>query len=138
MSILPDSLLNDPIEEYKTNILPSKTYKLDLNTHEIIGYVDGLDAVKQAVFLILNTERFKWFIFPDDDYGTEFDSLRNMPIDFVLAHIEGEVKDALSIDTRILNIGNFEFDVLGSTIHCTFTVECIFGKFDSDLEIDVS
>lgn len=134
MAFLPQSLLDDPIQEYKTNILPSYTYKIDKDTSEIIGHVDGIEAVKQAVFLYLNTERFKWFIFPDNDYGVEFDKYRGKDLDFVIASLEYEIKEALSIDTRIVDIKDFEFEVKGRDIYCTFTVVCIFGSFDSSVE----
>ncbi len=36
---------------------PGLTYRMDLDGDGVRGYVDGREAVKQAVFRILQTER---------------------------------------------------------------------------------
>ena len=57
-----------------TTELPSKTYKLNTNVNNqieatrIIGFVDNLDAVRQAIYHILMTERYAYLIY-DDNYG---------------------------------------------------------------------
>ncbi|MBQ3566888.1 MAG: DUF2634 domain-containing protein [Oscillospiraceae bacterium] len=49
---------------------PSRTYCLDLDKGRIIGMVDGIDAVKQAVEKALSTRRFYCLIY-DSDYGCD-------------------------------------------------------------------
>ena len=71
--------------ETATVQLPSKTYKLNFNVittiddhgvnkvieaDKIAGFVNNLEAVKQAIYHILMTERYKYTIY-DDNYGVE-------------------------------------------------------------------
>uniref|UniRef100_UPI000A95217A hypothetical protein n=1 Tax=Clostridium sp. NkU-1 TaxID=1095009 RepID=UPI000A95217A len=38
-------------QDFKVVQMPSKTFRLDTERKRVIGTVDGLEAVKQAVFL---------------------------------------------------------------------------------------
>ncbi len=49
---------------------PSLTYALDIENKRIRGKTDNIEAVKQAVYLILNTERYDCLIF-SWNYGAE-------------------------------------------------------------------
>ena len=51
---------------------PSRTYRI--HDGRIEGTIDGLNAVRQSIELILITERFQWQIF-SSDYGVELDEL---------------------------------------------------------------
>ena len=42
---------------------PSRTWYINRETRRIQGEVDGLAAVRQAVEIILNVERFRWQIY---------------------------------------------------------------------------
>lgn len=56
-SIAPASNLSFEIVEQ-----PTETYKMDLKTGKNIrGYTDKLEAMKQVVFKILNTERYQLY-----------------------------------------------------------------------------
>lgn len=48
----------------------SRTYKLDLDAGRIIGFVDDIDAVEQAIRKAIATPRFDCLIY-DDQYGSE-------------------------------------------------------------------
>lgn len=43
----------------------SRTYRLDLDNGRIAGRIDSLDAMEQAVYKILDTDRFAHFIYSD-------------------------------------------------------------------------
>ena len=47
---------------------PSRTYRL--KDGRLQGCVDGREAVQQAIYCILNTERFDWLIY-NWNYGVE-------------------------------------------------------------------
>ncbi len=49
----------------QTITLPSKTYKMD--EERIAGYTDGQEAVIQAIYHILNVERYSCLIY-DNNY----------------------------------------------------------------------
>lgn len=110
--------------------LPSKTYKLDLKQKRIIGYVDSLEAISQAVHKLFLTERYAWVIYTHG-YGVEFESLLGQPMDFVLAIFESRVKDAILADDRIQGAENFNVvKTDSSTIVASCTVITSQGTFE--------
>ena len=116
--------------------LPSKTFKLDRENGCIVGMADGLEAVRQAVYLILNTERYQWLIH-SWGYGAELQSLVGKPPDFCVAEIERRVREALLQDDRIRSVENFTFEVSKKTIAAQFTVVSIFGEVPVGAEVTV-
>lgn len=115
----------------------SRTYCLDLDKGRIYGKIDGLEAVKQAVLKALATPRFYSLIY-DGDYGSELqDGAHGKGItrEYLRAMIPYMITDALSQDTRIIDIDNFEFEFLTDSVHVKFTVNTIFG--DSEVGINV-
>lgn len=115
---------------------PSRTYKLDLTQKRIIGHVDGLEAISQAVHKLFLTERYAWEIYTQG-YGVEFESLLGQPTDFVLAIFESRVRDAILIDDRIIGVADFVVtkpDI--STIVASCTVITSQGTFEIREELN--
>lgn len=76
---------------------PSLTYRLDLENGRIVGKVDGLTAVNQAIRKAIITPRFKCLIY-DPQYGSEIEDAiiaKDATRDYIEAATEGFVKDAL-------------------------------------------
>ncbi len=122
-------------EELTTEIEPSKTYKMDLDSNIINGYCDGLEAVKQAVYKILNTERYQYIIY-SWNYGVEFADLFGEPVDFVCPEIERRITEALKQDDRVVSVDSFLFDVSKKhTVKVSFTVKTIFGDLNIEKEV---
>ena len=116
-------------------IQPSKTYKIDFEKNIINGYVDGIEAVKQAVFLILNTMRFEHIIY-DSNYGSELTNLIGQNTQDIDIHIQNAVNDALLQDERIISLTDFQFDKKGEQVTASFTVNTIFGNYNEQLTIN--
>ena len=53
----------------------TRTYKMDLETGRVTGYVDGTEAMRQAILKILLTERFAYLIY-SWDYGIELNGTK--------------------------------------------------------------
>lgn len=85
----------------QTVIYPSRTYKL--TEERISGFVDGLNAVKQAVYHILSIERYSNIIY-DDNYGVELEQYIGKDFDFISATLEDTLREALTQDNRISDI----------------------------------
>ena len=115
--------------------LPSKTFKMNFND-TIRGSVDDVEALKQAIFLILNTERYEWLIHTWN-YGVEFRNLIGKDIDYCIPEIERVIKEALLQDDRITAVQNFEFEVNKNKVLTTFTVTTIYGDIQIDQGGDV-
>lgn len=77
---------------------PSRTHRL--TDKRIEGQVDGIQAVQQAVFHILSTERFAYQIY-DDNYGVELEKYIGKSFEFVKAGIGLDITEALMQDDRI-------------------------------------
>ena len=130
------NLLTQEIEEVK---FEGRTYKvevLDGEEDRINGFIDELESIKQAIYLILSTERYKYIIY-SWDYGVELVDLIGKPIPYCMAEIPRRVKEALLVDNRIENVTDFQFEHIGKTLHTTFTVVTNVGKVETRLEVDI-
>ncbi|MCD8216683.1 MAG: DUF2634 domain-containing protein [Clostridiales bacterium] len=110
--------------------LPSRTYRLDLDEGRIVGFVDDLDAVTQAIRKAIITPRFKCLIY-SDQYGSEVEDAviaNDATREYTEAAMEGFIKDALAPDTRILDVSDFSFEFKNDAAYVSFTVETIYGE----------
>lgn len=115
----------------------SRTYKLDLDAGRIMGFVDDIDAVEQAIRKAIATPRFDCLIY-DDQYGSETacaDMAVGATEEYQRSAIEGFIRDALSQDTRILEIGDFEIEFVDDEAYVSFSVSTIFGEIKLDKEV---
>lgn len=101
---------DDIKQDFTIETLPSRTFRMNHNTLTIIGTIDEIQAVEQAVFLILNTERYEWLIH-SWDYGVELHNLIGKDVEYCIPEIERRVREALLQDDRITAVQNFEFTV---------------------------
>lgn len=116
---------------------PSRTYKMDLEGRCVKGFADGQEAVRQAVFRILNTERYQYIIYPWY-YGIETLDLYGEPVTYVCPELERRITEALLVDTRINNVTDFEFDLEAKGVICvTFTVHTIYGDIRAEKEVNI-
>ena len=114
-----------------------KTYKVLLNKDCISGYAYEIESVKQAIYFILSTERYKYPIY-SWDYGVELFDLIGKPMSYVQAEFRRRIEDALTQDDRIESCSNFEFEMIDkSTLHVTFTVNTIYGVLYSEMGVSV-
>ena len=120
----------DVVEEEQEK--SSLTYRLDLKAGRIVGKVDGLAAVEQAILKALITPRFHCLVY-DNQYGSEvIDAIiaADATPEYIVAAAEGFVRDCLKPDTRILEIKDFSLKFKGDGVHIFFRAETIFGKID--------
>ena len=113
---------------------PSLTYALDIEHRRIRGMVDELESLRQAIYLILSTERYAYLIY-SWNYGVELVELIGQPKEYALPEIKRCITEALLQDDRITAVDGFEFETEKKTVHVTFTVHSIFG--DLEVETDV-
>ncbi len=117
----------------------SNTYriaKMDINSDRIDGYVNGLDAIKQAIYLILSTERYQYNIY-SWDYGVELVDLFGQPMPYVMSELQRRITEALTQDDRIEDVTDFEFEKKGKRLHTKFTVVSNAGDITTDLEVEI-
>lgn len=114
---------------------PSRTYRMDVNAGRILGQCDGLDAMKQAVYKVLCTERFRHLIYTAR-YGIELADLFGQPAPWVYVEIERRVCEALLADDRIDAVDSFAFDnPKRGTVSVTCLVHSRWGAFPVQTEV---
>lgn len=109
---------------------PSKSYMLHIDSNRINGFCDKQDAVKQAIYKILNTERYQYIIY-SWNYGIQLSDLYGEPVTYACSELERRIIDALSVDDRILSCDEFNFDISQKgVVVVTFKVNTIYGDID--------
>ncbi len=117
--------------------VPTKTYKMDLAGDRISGYTDEQEAMKQAIYKILRTERYKYIIY-SWNYGIELEDLIGMPVNYCVPEIERRIKEALLQDMRIEDVTEFEFDTTKkSVVLVKFTAYTEFGNIEIQEEVNI-
>lgn len=116
---------------------PSLCHRMLLENHRIIGTCDGIEAVKQAIYNILNTERYQYIIY-SWDYGVELEDLYGMPADYAMPELKRRITEALMQDGRIEAVDQFEFEKKGSRMIVGFIVHTVFGRVRSRKEVELN
>ena len=120
---------DDVRQDFTFTTLRSRTLKINHDNLTISGTIDEIEAVEQAVFLILTTERYFWLIF-SWNYGVELHNLIGKDPEYCIPEIERRIREALLQDDRITAVENFQFEVDKKKVHTTFTVVSIYASFE--------
>ena len=128
-----NNLLNCGIDIMKYD---SKTYSIDFKKDVMRGTTDGIEALKQAIFLILSIERYDYVIY-SWNYGIELKDLFGKPTTYACAVLPSRIKQALMQDDRIQDVSDFVTDVEGNTVKVEFKVNSIFGTFSQEVRYNV-
>ena len=116
---------------------PSNTFYLDMERDIVFGFTDDRNAVKQAIYLILSIERYKYVILPWS-YGIEYEDLFGMPISWVIPEAQRRIEEALLQDTRIKAVDSFKFEVGKGVLLIRFTAHTIYGDIEVDRGVNIS
>lgn len=119
-----------------TNLIqPTLTYKLHTDRNRLQGTTDGVDAIKQMIYKLFQTERYDYPQIYSSNYGVEFKELIGQPMEWVVPQATIRIQEALMWDDRILSVYNFKYDVKKKVLHITFNVDTIFGTIESEVQI---
>lgn len=119
--------------------MPSLTYKMVVEDEKVVGTVDDIEALKQAIYKEINTE-------PDfiiyENYGVKKTDLFGKPKEFAFVKLCKRIEDALTNDDRILKVYDFFYHKelsKNSDLCMSFTVDTIFGeiRFKGVLEVGI-
>lgn len=114
---------------------PSNTFAM--KEKNIKGRKDGIEALKQAIYLILSVERYTCPIV-SSNYGAELSDLIGTPLSYAIPECEYRIKDALIQDDRIEDVTDFKFERTGrNSLLVKFTVESNIGTFEAEKEVSV-
>ena len=115
---------------------PTKTYKMDLEGTTTRGFTDDLEAMKQVVFKILNTERYVYPMY-SWNYGIETLDLYGEPVSWVCPELQRRITEALVWDDRIDSVDDFTFDLSQKgVVHVSFVVHTIYGEIQTERTVN--
>lgn len=129
---------NDDLSfDFEVESQPSRTYRLNIEKGVIAKHTDSLEAIKQAVYKILNTERYQYAIY-SWNYGIELQDLFGMPLPYVYPELKRRIAEALLQDDRIEDVTDFKFSHAHGTVSMTFTVVSTMGEFTAERAVQIS
>lgn len=133
MATLPQGVGISAPTEYVDR--PTNTFIIDWSTKQIAGTGAGLAAMRQAVEIILNVERFRWQIY-NSNFGAELEGLIGEEAAYIESELPRIIDDAFSVDNRIISVDNYAFvDDGRGNLTVTFDVETVYGTIQEEVTL---
>lgn len=130
--MLPDTEYYDQEEETEEDLkeesIPEKTYRLNFETKTIGGYIDDLEARKQAVKKILLTEYGVYQIYSEEDYGRIYEDLIGKPMTYAVSEVKARIREAILTDERFETVDFTEQKINGRKVAFDIVVTCADGE----------
>ena len=133
MAVLPTGNLPDVTFQQQ----PDLTWGIDKTTNRVRGIVTGWEAVRQAVEIILNVERFRWQIYRPYS-GMQWNGLIGQDPGYVAAELQRRIQNALRMDDRVQGISDFSYTVSGNVLTASLTVNTVYGAVESSVEVNLN
>lgn len=108
---------------------PSLTYEIKLDKDKMGNYINGIEAMKQTIYHIINTERYQYLIY-SWNYGVELADLFGKPITYCYPEIKRRITEALLQDSRIESVESFEFSYSKGDVIAKFKVITTEGEIE--------
>ena len=86
----------------------SNEWRVNFETGEIDDPETSLAVMAQDIRFALETDRYKYPIM-GANFGATFDDLIGTDYNYIQSEIVHRIRDALSIDDRVISVGDFEF-----------------------------
>lgn len=136
-----DEEVNELLGQYvKLNTIGSSyTYKMQIDKDRIYDFVDGAEALKQAIYKRLNTERDVYPIYKN--YGIKKKDLFGKEKRYAYMILTDRIKDTLLEDDRINEVRNFEYIDEKSrkdNVCISFDVDSVFGVINVEEVINLA
>jgi phage baseplate assembly protein W len=124
--------------ENLTETMLTKTYAMDHLHHRIKGFIDGKEAVMQAIWKILSTTRYANMIY-SDNYGCDIKNRiynSSLSDQYLNTDVPAMVEEALMQDDRIKGVSDFEWERSESDgVHMSFVANTIYGDIQIEGEV---
>lgn len=133
--MLPTNNINENLSpDFEEVLGPTKNYKLLMDKDRIVGYVDEIEAMKQAIYMLLSVERYDHVIY-SWNAGAEFKDLFGKPVSYVATEVKKRIKDALLQDDRINAVDSFDVTIRKNNILVRYVAHTIFGEIEGEKEV---
>lgn len=135
-----NTIQNDTWNSKKTNKGKSFSFDFFKGDFNVIDgklqEIDTIEALKLWIEKILKTDKFKFKIYDNTDYGvTNFKELitSNFPFEFVKAEIERTIKEVLLKNNSIKSVENFKFERNKKLLTVSFDCSTIYGTIENEV-----
>ena len=135
-----NTIQNDTWNSKKTNRGKSFSFDFFKGDFNVIDgklqEIDTIEALKLWIEKILKTDKFKFKIYDNTDYGvTNFKELitSDFPFEFVKAEIERTIKEVLLKNNSIKSVENFKFERNKKLLTVSFDCSTIYGTIEREV-----
>lgn len=133
--MLPQVINDGLAADFEEVIGPTKNYKMIVDKNRVVGFIDEIEAMKQAIFLMLSVERYDHIIY-SFNAGFESRDLFGKPTAYVASEVPRRIRDCLLQDDRILEVDSFKVTTKKGKVHVTYVAHTIFGEITEEREVD--
>lgn len=134
MAVLPEGVGLDVTLHHVEK--PTRTFLIDWSSKQVSGMDEGLPAMRQAVEIILQNERFRWQIY-SSDFGSELENLVGEERDYIESELPRRIEDAFSGDSR--NPYSWKIliftEKLPGELSCSFDVKTVYGTLTEEVSV---
>ena len=112
----------------------TKSYLFDFDRGDFVVHdgklveCDSIDAIKVWIEKILRTEKGRYTIYADTEYGCHLEDLiigNSYTVEFIEAELKREIEDALKQNSQIKSVTNFQ--IIRSKHSITVTLEVVLN-----------
>nr|NSL49873.1 DUF2634 domain-containing protein [Dendrosporobacter quercicolus DSM 1736] len=107
---------------------------MNFEDETIRNYTNDLEAIEQACYKILSTERYRYIIY-SWGYGIELEALFGQPLPYVYSELPRRIKEALLYDDRISDVTDFQLSHKKGDVTALFTVVTTAGTLELSKEV---
>ena len=115
----PQIIADIAFVDAERKIQPSQTYQVDFDAGTVRGGLDGLEALKQSIFLRLITVLGIHEIY-SDAYGLPMNDLLGQSVPKIYVSITNAIRKTLLEDDRILEVGDFVYNTTKKAVDTVF------------------
>lgn len=136
MGLFPTYIESETETEQTEESKIPKEYEIDFKTGQLTGrIVEGAEAIKVWIWLVLQTERYRYYIY-SWDYGNEFEELigRGYSEEYINAEAQRMTEDCLLVNENIESITDFSVGMENDQLTISFTANTIYGTIQFDNE----
>ena len=138
--MLPSSFYTAKEIQEQMGLVPelssSFNFRLDIQNDRVLGFVDEAQALAQAVYMMIMTERGKYSIYPDD-YGLQKEDLYGKQRKYIEAALSYRIPQCLLSDLRIKSVDNLDFYWANDKCLVVCDITSVFGDIEVTAPLEV-
>ncbi len=123
-------------QNIQTVQFPNLTYKMNFEDESIRNKTSDMEAIRQACYKILSTERYRYIIY-SWSYGIELEDLFGKLLPYVYSELPRRIKEALQYDDRITDVREFKLSHKKGDVIAVFTVVTAAGMLELSKEVSI-